>query len=82
MYLVKSDLLFILVFMTSISCVLTETLQNFSTFCQFSLGRGGRELKRKLRELSFLSDIDILTSSLTTKFAKLVELVDQNKDPV
>ena len=43
-----------------ISCVLTETLQNFSTFCHFSFEGGGGS-KRKLRELSFLSDIDILT---------------------
>ena len=38
--------------------------QNFLTFCQFSFEGGGEGAgsKTKLRELSFLSDIDILTS--------------------
>ena len=48
-----------------ISCVLTETLKIFSTFCHFSFEGGGEGgSKRKLRELSFLSDIDILASPL------------------
>ena len=60
MYVVKFALLLILVFIPSRSCVVTETSQKFSTFCHFSEG----ESKRELRELSFLSDIYILTSPL------------------
>ena len=62
MHVVKSDLLFILVFIPSNSCVLIETLQIFSTYCHLSFeGGGGGGSKRKLRELSFLSDINIFT---------------------
>ena len=60
MHVVKSDLLFILVFIPSNSCVLIETLQIFSTYCHLSFEGGGGS-KRKLRELSFLSDINIFT---------------------
>ena len=56
MYVVKVALLFILVFIPSIACVLTETLQNFSTFCHFSFEGGGSV---------FLSDINILTPPLS-----------------
>ena len=41
MYVVKFALLFILVVILSISGVLTETLQNLSTFCHFSFEGGG-----------------------------------------
>ena len=41
MYVVKFALLFIVVVILSVSCVLTETLQNFSTFCHFSFEGGG-----------------------------------------
>ena len=56
-----------------ISRVLTETLQNFSSFCHFSFEGGGEwggGSKRKLRELImfFLSDIDFLTSFLTLTY--------------
>ena len=54
MYVVKFALFFILVFIPSIACVLTETLQNCSTFCNFSffLG-GGRGLKKETKEIKF-----------------------------
>ena len=52
MYVVKFALLFILVVIPvpvlSISCVLTETLQNLSTFCHFRFeGGSGRGVVKK-----------------------------------
>ena len=58
MYIVKFALLFILV---------VEHYKTFQLFVTLVLrgGGGGGGVKRQLRELSFLSDIDILTSPLT-----------------
>ena len=61
-------------FMSLIPCVSTET--NFSTFCHFSFfrGGGGGGQKTTLRELSFLSGIDILMSPIINEKTKYLIL--------
>ena len=48
MYIVEYALLFILVVILSISCVLTDTLQNLSTFCHFSF-----DIKKETKGIKF-----------------------------
>ena len=52
MYIVKFALLLILVFIPSRSCVATETLQKFSTFCHFSF-EGGGGVKKGTKGIQF-----------------------------
>ena len=66
MNVVKFALFFILDLILSISCVLTETLQNLSTFCHFSFEGWGGGVKKETKGIKFLSDIDILTTSHLT----------------